>query len=115
MFLEEKPVAFISLVRAYMGIGKSKKLHEIEAHLGKFARSNRTVYLLGEQGAESKHAEMNRRNRVLCRIQDEKLRLKLMSDQERFANSNVAYESASAANELEASRKRGAYGPRSQP
>ena len=115
VFLEEKPVAFISLVRAYMGIGKSKKLHEIEAHLGKFARSNRTVYLLGEQGAESKHAEMNRRNRVLCRIQDEKLRLKLMSDQERFANSNVAYESASAANELEASRKRGAYGPRSQP
>lgn len=44
-FLETKPAEFVRFVRTILGIGKSKKLHEIEAHLGEFARRNKCVYV----------------------------------------------------------------------
>mmetsp|Transcript_45090 Transcript_45090/g.61523 ORF Transcript_45090/g.61523 Transcript_45090/m.61523 type:complete len:171 (+) Transcript_45090:1575-2087(+) len=59
------------------------------AVLGEFARKNGCCYLLSEEGAESKHAEFAMRNRVYCRIQNMADRLGLMTDMERFANSDL--------------------------
>ena len=38
VFIEKAAPVFVRLVHSKLGIGKSKKLHEIDAHLGEFAR-----------------------------------------------------------------------------
>ena len=114
VFLEKAAPAFVRLVRLKLGIGKSKKLHEIEAHLGAFARRQRCVYLLGEEGAESKHAEMNRRARIYCRLQNMADRLALMTEMERFANSDIAFNAGEVLRAYVNSRKRGTYKARSK-
>ena len=111
-FLEKRPAVFVSMVRELMGIGRSKKLHEIEAHLGEFARKNGCCYLLSEEGAESKHAEFAMRNRVYFRIQNMADRLGLMTDMERFANSDIAQTATVLVDGLVKSRKRPKYAPR---
>ena len=111
-FLETKPAEFVRLVRTILGIGKSKKLHEIEAHLGEFARRNKCVYVLSEENGESKHAEFNMRNRVYYRIQNMRQRMAVMTEMERFANSDIADEAGSLLKALKQERKRGKYKPR---
>ena len=114
VFIEKAAPVFVRLVHSKLGIGKSKKLHEIDAHLGEFARRQRCIYLLGEEGAESKHAEMNRRARIYCRIQNMADRLALMTEMERFANSDIAFNAGAIVREFVKTRKRGTYKARSK-
>ena len=114
VFIEKAAPVFVRLVHSKLGIGKSKKLHEIDAHLGEFARRQRCIYLLGEKGSESKHAEMNRRARIYCRIQNMADRLALMTEMKQFANSDIAFNAGAIVREFVKTRKRGTYKARSK-
>ena len=70
------------------------------------------MYLLAEEGTESKHAEFNMRNRVYCRIQNMSERLAVMTEMERFANSDLAQAAGSLVRDLKETKKRGKYKPR---